>query len=106
MAAARGAIVAAAAAASAAGAANQLDTVSQGAAKVVPPQLHEHLGGEVTASVLTLGGVHTIVGTLLDADDEWIVIRGRNGKHFLIPVPRLLALKVEPSPETSLPRSA
>lgn len=105
--AAAGAIIAASAAAAAAPAAAGAMSASMPETKVVLPPLERKAGGEATASVVTIGGMHTIAGTLLDFDDEWIVIRGRNGKHFLIPVQRLLALRVESGHvDNTLPRMA
>jgi hypothetical protein len=96
MAAAAGAVIAAAsAAAAAASAAAGAMGASLPETKVDLPSLDGKNGGEATASVMTIGGMHSISGTLVDYDDEWIVIRGRNTKHFLIPVQRLLALRVE-----------
>lgn len=93
------------AAAAAAAAASQSARAAGPREPVTPPELTPFLGGPVVVSIT--GGVNdsAIDGTLLAVDAEWLVLRGRNGNHFLIPVQRLLSILIPERPATNLPRA-
>ena len=70
--------------------------------------LAKFLGREVKVVLPSTIGQHpphTVHGTLLSCDDDMLCVRGRNGKHFLVPLDEFAVITVFGATATAdLPR--
>ena len=70
-------------------------------------RLAKFLGREVKVVLPSTGThpPHTVHGTLLSCDDGMLCVRGRNGKHFLVPHDEFAVITVfGATPTADLPR--